>query len=119
MSNYYNYDGTGVSSASETRTPDFNLPTFTEPLGTPGTARALSAGSSSMTTTLTDSISRISIRAVGADIRFDIGAGTVDAANGHFIADGERLDFAVPFGAKIAVKRDGTDNGTLELTELV
>ena len=30
-----------------------------------------------MTTTLTDSISRISIRAVGADIRFDIGAGTV------------------------------------------
>ena len=90
-----------------------------EVLGTPGVARALTANSSSSTTALTYNVFRISMRAVGADIRFAIGAGAVDATNGHFIADGERLDFAVPRGANIAVKRDGTDDGTLELTELV
>ena len=92
-----------------------------EILGVPSTARQLTAGSASSNTALTSTTQRISMRAVGADIRFSIGVGT-QIANGNtsnFIANGERLDFAVPVGANIAVIRDGTVNGTLELTELI
>ena len=92
-----------------------------EMFGAPGVARQLTAGSASSNTALTSTISRISIRATGGDIRFSIGS-TSQTANGntsHFIANGERLDFAVPEGANIAVIRDGTVNGTLELTELI
>ena len=75
----------------------------------------------SSNTALTTSVNRISMRAVGADIRYSVGIGT-QTANGntsHFIANGERLDIAVPGNANIAVIRDGTVNGTLELTELI
>ena len=92
-----------------------------EILGVPSTARQLTAGSASSNTALTSTTQRISMRAVGADIRFSIGVGT-QTANGNtsnFIANGERLDFAVPLGANIAIIRDGTVNGTLELTELI
>ena len=92
-----------------------------EILGEPGTARQLIAGSASSNTVLTSTTRRISMRAVGADIRFSIGAGaqTANGNTSNFIANGERLDFAVPLGAQIAVIRDGTINGTLELTELI
>ena len=92
-----------------------------EPLGVPGVARQLSAGSSSANTALTDGVYRVSIRAVGADIRFEIGSGaqTASATTSHFIAKSERLDFAVPFNANIAIIRDASTSGTLELTELV
>ena len=92
-----------------------------EILGEPGTARQLTAGSASSNTVLTSTTRRISMRAVGADIRFSIGAGaqTANGNTSNFIANGERLDFAVPLGAQIAVIRDGTINGTLELTELI
>jgi hypothetical protein len=93
-----------------------------EILGVPvNPAKQLVAGSASSNTVLTSTVSRVSMRAVGADIRFSIGVGT-QTANGNtsnFIANGERLDFAVPVGANIAVIRDGTVNGTLELTELI
>ena len=92
-----------------------------EILGEPSTARQLTAGSAYSNTVLTSTVSRISMRAGGADIRFSVGVGT-QTANGNtsnFIANGERLDFAVPVGANIAVIRDGTVNGTLELTELI
>ena len=93
-----------------------------EILGVPvNPAKQLVAGSASSNTVLTSTVSRISMRAVGADIRFSVGVGT-QTANGNtsnFIANGERLDFAVPVGANIAVIRDGTVNGTLELTELI
>ena len=61
------------------------------------------------------------MRAVGADIRFSIGTGTQTAHgnDSHFIANGERLDFAIPKNANIAIIRDGTVNGTLDLTELI
>lgn len=118
---YYNYDGTGISAASENVTPDTNLPTFTEPLGIPGAARQLAAGATTANTALTAGVFRISMRAVGADIRFALGAGsqTANATTSHFIANGERLDFAVPPDANIAVIRDGSTNGTLEVTELI
>ena len=92
-----------------------------EILGVPSVARQLTAGSASSNTALTTTVRRISIRAVGADIRFSIGAGaqTANGNTSNFIANGERLDFATPLGAQIAVIRDGTVNGTLELTELI
>ena len=118
---YYNYDGTGISAASENVTPDTNLPTFTEPLGIPGAARQLAAGATTANTALTAGVFRISMRAVNADIRFAVGAGsqTANATTSHFIANGERLDFAVPPDANIAVIRDGSTSGTLEVTELI
>ncbi len=120
MSIYYNYDGTGISAASENRVPDTNLPTFTEPLGQAGAARQLTAGVSSVNTALSAGVFRVSIRATGANIRFAIGSGSQTAsATSHFIAKNERLDFAVPISANIAVIRAGSTDGTLELTELV
>ena len=90
-----------------------------EPLGKPGVARQLAAGSASANTALTAGVFRISMRAVGADIRFSIGGGTQTATStSHFIANGERLDFAVTSGSNIAVLRNATTNGTLEVTEL-
>ena len=92
-----------------------------EPLGSPGVARQLSAGATSANTALTDGVTRVSMRAVGADIRFEIGSGsqTASATTSNFIANNERLDFAVPIDPNIAVIRDASANGTLELTELV
>ena len=91
-----------------------------EPLGQPGVARQLTAGSASTNTALTTTVSRISIRAVGADIRYAIGSSSQTAsATSHFIGNGERLDLSVPFNANIAVLRNGTTNGTLEVSELV
>lgn len=88
-------------------------------LGYPGVARQLAASDSSANTALTAGIYRISMRAVGADIRFAIGQGSQTAtATSPFIADGERLDFAVTNGSNIAVLRDASTDGVLELTEL-
>ena len=90
-----------------------------EPLGQAGLARQLTAGSTTSNTALTAGVFRLSMRAVGADIRFSIGTGAQTAtATSHFIANGERLDFALPPGANIAVLRNGTTDGTLEVTEL-
>lgn len=91
-----------------------------EPLGMPNNARQLTAGASSSNTALGDNVSRISMRAVSADIRFVIGPGpqTASATTSHFIGKNERLDFAVPSGANIAIIRDSSTDGTLELTEL-
>ena len=90
-----------------------------EILGMPGVARQLAAGSTTANTELTPTIRRVSMRAVGADIRFSIGVGSQAAtATSHFIADGERLDFAVPAASNIAVLRNASTSGTLELTEL-
>jgi len=88
-------------------------------LGRAVVARQLAAGATSVNTALTANTSRITMRAVGADIRFEIGTGSQTAtATSHFIANGERLDFAVPPSANIAVLRNSTTSGTLELTEL-
>lgn len=91
-----------------------------EPLSVPGVARQLAAGAATANTALTASCRRISIRAVGADIRFAIGTGAQTAtATSHFIADGERLDLGVPVEPNIAVLRNAATSGTLELTELL
>jgi hypothetical protein len=93
-----------------------------EPLGIPTVARQLSATTTSANTALSDNISRISIRARGCDIRYVVGVGaqTANASTSHFIANGERLDIAVPPNANIAVIREtgATVNGSLAVTEL-
>lgn len=105
----------------------FNIPNnryieSVEPLGIPTVARQLAATTTSANTALTANVSRISIRARGCDIRYVVGVGaqTANASTSHFIANGERLDIAVPIGANIAVIRESgaTVNGTLALTEL-
>lgn len=91
-----------------------------EPLGIPSIARQLAAGATSANTVLTANITRISMRAVSADIRFSIGGAAQTATStSHFIAQDERLDFAVPLGANIAIIRNASTSGTLEVTELV
>ncbi len=94
--------------------------TMVEPLGVPTLARQLTAGSASINTALTGTCRRLSMRAVGADIRFSIGVGaqTAHTDTSHFIAQDERLDFAIPALANIAIIRDAAVNGVLELTEL-
>ena len=90
-----------------------------EPLGVPGLARQLTATNTSANTALSANVYRISMRAVGADIRYQVGSGAQTATStSHFIANGERLDVALPQGGNIAVLRNGTTNGTLEVTEL-
>jgi hypothetical protein len=50
-----------------------------------------------------------------------VGTQTANASTSHFIANGERLDIGVPFGASIGVIRDtaATVNGSLAVTELI
>ena len=94
-----------------------------EPLGVPGVARQLAATATSASTTLTANVSRISIRARFCDIRYVVGVGTQTASDttSHFIANGERLDIGVPFGASIGVIRESaaTVNGSFAVTELI
>lgn len=94
-----------------------------EPLGQAGVARQITATVTSTNTALTTTCKRISIKAQMSNLRFAIGnvAQTASATTSHFIEAGERLDFAVPLNANIAVIRDSgaIQNGTLEVTELV
>jgi len=102
------------------RRPDGTYVEAVEPLSIPGTARQLAAGSTSANTALTSTCRRISVRAVGADIRYAIGSASQTATTTtHFIANGERLDLAVPVTPNIAVLRNGSTDGTLEVTELI
>ena len=90
-----------------------------EILGEVGTAKQRSATTTSANIALTSTTKRVSIKAVGADMRYEFGGSTITATTtSHYIADGERLDFACPEGTYIAVETiSGT--GTLEITELV
>jgi hypothetical protein len=108
----------GADGAGRTVSTVDPLPT--EPLGAPGVARQLAAGATSANTALTSTCRRISMRAVGADIRYAIGSSAQTAsATSHFIGNSERLDVAVPATPNIAVIRNASTSGTLELTELL
>ncbi len=113
----YSYNADSITAI---RRPGGTYADAVEPLGLPGVARQLGAGSSSSNTALTTTCRRVSLRAVNADIRFEIGsaAQTASATTSHFIAADERLDFAVPETPNIAVIRDASVTGVLELTEL-
>lgn len=91
-----------------------------EPLGIPGVARQLNAGSASANTALTTTTRRVSLFARNADIRYLVGS-TSQTASGtsHFIGQNERIDIDVPATPNIAVIRAGSTDGILELTELL
>ena len=99
-----------------------NFVTNVEPLSMPGLARQLTATTASSNTALSSGIFRISMRAKGCDIRYAVGNGTqtANASTIHLIANGERLDIAVPPAANIAVIREtgASVDGTLEVSEL-
>jgi len=92
-----------------------------EILGSPGVARQCTVGATSAYTQLGPNVYRISMRAVGADVRYEIAptAATASATTSHFIADGERLDLAVGSASYLSYIRDASTDGVLELTELV
>ena len=91
-----------------------------EILGEVGAAKQRSATTDSAYIALTSTTRRVSIKAVGADMRYRFGTSSSDTASAtsHYIADGERLDFACPEGTFIAV-RTVSGTGALEITELV
>lgn len=92
--------------------------TGVETLSQPGVARQLSAGITSTNQALTATCTRISIVAVGSDIRYNISnAATTASATTHLILQGERLDLGVPLNANIAVMRTNSTAGILEITE--
>ena len=97
-----------------------------EVLGEVGAAKRLSIDSTTTTNrvALTPTTRRVSIKAVGADARYKFGDSSIEVSNNygssicHYIADGERLDFACPENTNIAgIAVSGT--GALEITELV
>lgn len=92
-----------------------------EILGQPSVAYQLTTGAASASTTLSTNTCRISIRCRNADSRYVIGMGTqtANASTSHFIANGERLDIAVPPGASIGYIRAGSADGILEVSELI
>ena len=89
-----------------------------EPLGTPYEAQSLSVSSGSDTTSnlLSEECKRISIKAVGTDMRFCLGDACTPS---HFISDGERLDFSITNPTTLTATSAGADSGSLEITELV
>ncbi len=96
----------------------------------PGVARQLAAGATSANTALSVGCQRISVLAVTADIRYSLGtvAQTANASTSHFIKAGERLELDVPLyidvngnflAPNIAIIRDASTSGTLEVTEFI
>ena len=79
----------------------------------------LAAGASTGSATITEmGWVGLSMRAVGADIRYEFGA-PANASTSHFIAQNERLFVATPWGAgdlSINAIRDASTNGVLEIT---
>lgn len=101
------------------RRPGGTFANAVEPLGVPGVARKITAGSTTSNMALTSTCRRVTMRARGANIRFTIGSGAQTATtNSHVIVQNERLDFALPADPNIAVLRVGSVNGVLELLEL-
>lgn len=91
-----------------------------EILGQPGVARRIAASTTSASVALTPTVSRVSLVAVGAPIRFVISTGSPTAtATSHLILTNERLDLQVPNKARVAAIRDGAVDGTLEIMELI
>lgn len=85
-----------------------------------GGAKAVAAGSSSARVQLaTSGIVGVSITAVGADMYFALGDGTVAATtSSHYLPEGQSRDFRVATSQYIAAIRAGSTDGSLKITEL-
>lgn len=83
-----------------------------------GAARRVTAGSTSASQALTTSgIAGISITAIGADIRYNIGAAA--SATSHYLPEGQSRDIRVGASAVVHAMRAGSTDGVLEITELL
>lgn len=92
-------------------------------LGMPTVARGAAATTTYATATLTPACTRVSLFARGCDIRYLVGTTaqpTITGANGHYIAQGERLDLWVPANCVITLIRalNASADGQLEISEL-
>lgn len=95
-------------------------------LGQPLVARQLAVSSMTANQALTAGCRRISIRARGCPMRYEVGAlpQTANATTSHFIDVDERLDLSVPANANIAAiaippwGSSTTGTGSLAITEL-
>lgn len=84
-----------------------------------GAAIQMAAGSANLSTALSVNCTRVSICAVGCDIRYQVGVGAqVATLTTHFIGERDTRDFVVQPGSHIAVIRAGTVSGVLEVSEL-
>lgn len=92
-----------------------------EVLGMLGTSRSVAAGSASAEVTLTTTCRRVRVTAVGADICFRVGTGSIGSAvtTDHYMVSGTSADFAVAASSKIAAIRAGSTDGSLKITELL
>lgn len=92
-----------------------------EILGMLGTSRSVAAGSASAEVTLTTTCRRVRVTAVGADICFRVGTGSIGSAvtTDHYMVSGTSADFAVAESSKIAAIRAGSTDGSLKITELL
>lgn len=96
-------------------------------LGQPSVARQLAVSGTTANQALTSTCRRITIRARGCPMRYEVGVGTqtANATTSHFIDQDERLDLSVPAGAHIAAIAiptwggSTTGTGSLAITELV
>ncbi len=89
----------------------------------PGAAKRVTTDASSDNVQITATARAISIYARGGAMRYAIGPGNTiaaDAATGHYLAKGERLEFKVFDPCWIAAIRssDADADGVLEITEL-
>lgn len=95
-------------------------------LGQPTIARQLAVSSTTANQALTSTCRRVTIRARGCPMRYEIGVGaqTASATASHFIDQDERLDLSVPTNANIAAIAippwggSTTGTGSLAITEL-
>ena len=111
--------GTDSNTGAENRVFTVNNRLEAEPLGIPLTARQLTAGAASTNTALTVGVTRVSIYARNADIRYSVGSTAQTAsATSHFIGQNERLDIGLPINPNIAIIRNSATDGILEVSEL-
>jgi len=84
-----------------------------------GTARQLAYGATTANLALTNTCRFITmIAAGGTHIHYQIGVGAQTATGtSHYLAVGQRMTLAVPFGANIAALQ-GSAAGTLYISEL-
>jgi hypothetical protein len=97
--------------------------TLVETLGRALKATSIPVSAGTQAIQLLREAKRVSIIAIGGAVRYEIKVGdtvNADAALSHYLADGERLDLAIPEGdAKLAVIRATSSLATaVEVTEL-
>jgi len=114
--------GSGGSSSGLTDAELRASAVAVEILGMPSVARQVAVAVASTNIALTATCRRVSIKAVGGNARYSVGAVAQTATvTSHYIEASERLDIAVPLNANIAAIRETgvTTDSVIHITELV